>query len=84
MVGERRCVSCQKLADKSQFWRVVRTAAGDILLDQGMGRSAYICPNLECLTTAQKKKRLAKSLRTNIPPQIFQVLHDRLAHQLNP
>lgn len=27
-----------------------------------MGRSAYICPNMSCLSTAQKKNRLGRSL----------------------
>ncbi len=76
MTGERRCISCGKLAPKSQFWRVVRTSSGDILLDRGMGRSAYICPNAQCLQ--QAKKRLGKALRAEIPPQIWQELLLRL------
>ena len=78
MVGVRRCVSCRKLADKSQFWRVVRTVGGAVVLDRGMGRSAYICPNAACLHQAQQKKRLAKALKTAIPPAIFSELAARL------
>jgi len=79
MIGERRCISCRKLAPKSAFWRVVRTASGAVLLDRGMGRSAYICPNAECLHQAKHKKRLAKALKTEIPPQIFSELAERLS-----
>jgi predicted RNA-binding protein YlxR (DUF448 family) len=43
-----------------------------------MGRSAYLCPNIECLTQAKAKKRLQGSLRTKIPDDIYQSLRERL------
>ena len=49
-----------------------------IQLDHGMGRSAYLCKKLECLQLAQKKNRLGRSLRTQIPPEIFDLLKSRL------
>jgi len=49
-----------------------------IQLDHGMGRSAYVCQKLECLQLAQKKNRLGRSLRTQIPPEIFDILKSRL------
>jgi uncharacterized protein len=90
----RRCVSCQCIASRDIFWRVVRVpiASKDenlseanakhdqnqIQLDHGMGRSAYLCKKLECLQLAQKKNRLGRSLRTQIPPEIFDILKSRL------
>ena len=90
----RRCVSCQCIAIRDTFWRVVRVpiASTDktlneanakhdqnqIQLDHGMGRSAYLCKKLECLQLAQKKNRLGRSLRTQIPPEIFDILKSRL------
>ncbi len=73
----RRCLSCQKLGLKQEFWRVVRVDEA-IKLDIGMGRSAYICPNSLCLEKAQKKNRLGRSLRTTIAPEIFETLKSRL------
>jgi uncharacterized protein len=73
----RKCLSCQKVGDKQEFWRVVRIT-GEIKLDSGMGRSAYICPTSACLHLAQKKNRLGRSLRTKIPPEIFEILRLRL------
>jgi uncharacterized protein len=73
----RKCLSCQKAGLKSEFWRVVRVD-GAIKLDHGMGRSAYLCPNLECLQQAQKKNRLGRSLRSQIDPEIFAALKLRL------
>ncbi len=88
----RRCVSCQCIALRDNFWRVVRvpipqtdiTLATDhprqfqVQLDDGMGRSAYLCQKLDCLQIAQKKNRLGRSLRTPIPSEIFDLLKSRL------
>ena len=90
----RRCVSCQCVALRDNFWRVVRVpiaitddnpseakhnqVQNQIQLDHGMGRSAYLCQKLECLQLAQKKNRLGRSLRTQIPPEIFDILKSRL------
>lgn len=75
----RRCVCCRKLAPKSSFWRVVRLhPSRTIQLDQGMGRSAYLCPDLGCLQTAQKKNRLERSLKAPVPEKTYQTLRQRL------
>jgi predicted RNA-binding protein YlxR (DUF448 family) len=44
-----------------------------------MGRSAYLCPNVHCLTTAKSKKRLKGALRTKVPDDIYQNLQERLS-----
>ncbi|NCJ04977.1 DUF448 domain-containing protein [Synechococcales cyanobacterium C] len=76
----RRCVSCRRVAPKSAFWRVLRLAHnGQVQLDYGMGRSAYLCAQSECLQQAQKKKRLERALRTAIAPEIYQILWQRLS-----
>jgi len=96
----RRCVSCQCVALRDNFWRVVRVPIAfstnqdatqdatrlqsvspqfQVLLDEGMGRSAYLCKNSDCLQIAQKKNRLGRSLRTHIPNEIFDTLKSRLS-----
>lgn len=75
----RRCVSCRKRDDKSTFWRVVRVfPSHQVQLDQGMGRSAYLCPNETCLQAAQKKERLGRALKAQVPSSIYQTLWQRL------
>jgi len=75
----RRCVSCRKVAPKQSFWRIVRVSPShEIALDRGMGRSAYLCPNLECLTQARRKNRLQGALRTKVKEEIYQSLQERL------
>ncbi len=78
----RRCISCRRVALKQEFWRIVRVyASGQVLLDQGMGRSAYLCRQELCLQAAQKKNRLGRSLHTPVPEAVYQTLWQRLATQ---
>ena len=78
-INYRRCISCRRVAPKTSFWRVVRLAdSHQIQLDRGIGRSAYLCPNLECLTRAKIKHRLQNCLRTKVPDNIYQCLRERL------
>ncbi|KGF72396.1 hypothetical protein DO97_09065 [Neosynechococcus sphagnicola sy1] len=75
----RRCISCGKMDLKSAFWRVVRVHPSQMVqLDQGMGRSAYLCPQQNCLQTAQKKKRLERTLRVKVSQEVYQQLWHRL------
>ena len=75
----RRCISCRRVALKQEFWRIIRVnPSGQLQLDRGMGRSAYLCPQVECLQAAQKKNRLGRSLRTSIPSGVYDTLWQRL------
>lgn len=79
-INYRRCVSCRQVAPKKMFWRIIRLASSrEIQLDQGMGRSAYLCPNIKCLTHARSKNRLKGALRTQVPDAIYQNLQERLS-----
>lgn len=84
----RRCISCRQVKLKQEFWRIVRVfPSGKVQLDQGMGRSAYICPQESCLQVAQKKNRLGRclwpaklSLHGTVPETVYQTLWQRLNH----
>jgi hypothetical protein len=43
-----------------------------------MGRSAYLCPQESCLKAAQKKDKLGKVLKAQVPETIYQALWQRL------
>lgn len=78
-INLRRCVSCRQVAPKSAFWRIVRVhPSGEVQLERGMGRSAYLCPQESCLKQARHKNRLGKALKSPIPEAIYQTLADRL------
>ncbi len=74
----RRCVSCRRLADRREFWRLIRVDGGRVVLDEGMGRSAYLCPTRACLEEARRRKRLQKALRCPVPAEILAELEARL------
>jgi uncharacterized protein len=77
--NERRCISCRKIASKSEFWRVVKCQPSKkVTIDLGdtlmQGRSAYLCPTDSCLQSAKKKNRLSKSLKATVADEIYQQL----------
>jgi uncharacterized protein len=68
----RRCISCRQVAPKQEFWRVVRLyPTQEIQLDQGMGRSAYLCRNAHCLFMAQKKTDSVVLLKQKFPQKFI-------------
>lgn len=82
----RICVGCQERKEKKQLLRIVKTVTGSIEFDptgKKPGRGAYVCPAVECLTIAQKKKRLEKSLQVTISDTVFEDLKDRLTEDAN-
>lgn len=83
--NQRRCVSCRKVDRKEAFWRIVRVYPDrEIQLDCGMGRSAYLCPQADCLKAAQKKNRLGRSLRASVAQSVYEALWSRLQAVDNP
>ena len=74
----RRCVACRQLLDRRLLWRVVRDHRDGVLLEAGMGRSAYLCPTEACLEDARRRKRLQKALRCQVPDEVLAALEQRL------
>lgn len=78
----RRCISCRRLELKNGFWRVVRLhSCGLVKIDQGMGRSAYICPTESCLKIARQKNRLGRILKASVEEEIYNILWQRLRNE---
>ncbi|MEX1315935.1 MAG: YlxR family protein [Synechococcaceae cyanobacterium] len=74
----RRCVACRQLRDRSQLLRVIRLAGGGVALDRGMGRSAYLCPDPDCLEEARRRRRLQRALRCPVDASLLDRLEQRL------
>ncbi|MCT0213412.1 MULTISPECIES: YlxR family protein [unclassified Synechococcus] len=74
----RRCVSCRQLRDRRLLWRVIRLPGREVVLDHGMGRSAYLCPASSCLADAKRHRRLQRALRCEVVPSIYAALDQRL------
>ncbi|MFN6133196.1 MAG: YlxR family protein [Synechococcaceae cyanobacterium] len=81
----RRCAACRRLEDRRLLWRIIRPAGGgSLLLDAGMGRSAYLCPNEACLEEARRRRRLQRSLRCPVEEAVYRRLEQRLREAVPP
>ena len=73
---QRRCVGCREMKDKTQLLRIVSGTAGVFIDETGKanGRGVYICKNAECLSKAQKSKGPERSLKRDVPQEIYESL----------
>ena len=77
IVPTRMCSSCMTRRPKNELLRVVRGLDGVILVDRthkAPGRGAYVCCDTACISAAEKKNRFARTLKTQIPPEIYREL----------
>ena len=73
----RQCIGCQEMKSKKEMIRVIKTPEDEICIDatgRKNGRGAYICPKSECLQKAIKNRGLERSLKMNIPAEIYESL----------
>lgn len=78
----RKCVGCGEQKPKKDLIRIVKNKDGELLVDftgKANGRGAYICPDLKCLQTAQKRKALNRALECEISTEIFERLEQELS-----
>lgn len=73
----RKCIACNEHKTKDQLIKVVKNKSGEINIDTSgelNGRGAYICKNKECINKTIKNKQLNRSLKCNVPEEIYQEL----------
>ncbi len=76
-VPSRTCVACRTVRPKRELMRVVRTPAGEIILDasgRAPGRGAYVCRTIACLDKAIAKGALSRALTTPLPADLRDAL----------
>ena len=76
-VPSRTCVACRTVRPKRELMRVVRTPAGEIILDasgRAPGRGAYVCRTDACLDKAIAKGALSRALTTPLPADLREAL----------
>ena len=77
----RHCVGCNEMKPKKELLRVIKTQEGEIFLDatgKKNGRGAYICKASDCLKKATKNKGLERSLKVQIPEEVYEKLTKEL------
>ena len=63
---KRLCISCRKTYDRKNLLKITNDHKQGIMLQKGMGRSAYICKSKKCFSDSKIKKKLRKSLKTDL------------------
>ena len=69
----RRCISCRETFDRKNLLRISKNHNLDILINQGKGRSAYICKAEKCYRDPKILKKLQKALRISINPNFCRI-----------
>ena len=72
----RKCTGCNEMKEKKAMMRVLKCEEGIILDTTGKknGRGAYLCKSAECLKLAAKNRGLERSLKVQIPKEVYEAL----------
>ena len=73
----RTCVACRTSGDKRGLLRVVRRPEGGVVMDATLkanGRGVYVCATEPCINLARKQKKLDRSLKVEVPPEVYDQL----------
>lgn len=72
----RKCIGCNEMKEKRAMMRVLKCEEGILLDTTGKknGRGAYLCKSEECLKQAIKTKGLERSLKVQIPAEVYEAL----------
>lgn len=75
---QRRCIACRGIFDREKLIRImVENKTKEIVINpdnKTFGRSAYLCPNEECLKMALKKKSIERGLKIKPDENLFEKL----------
>ena len=64
---ERTCVGCRRKRAQAELVRFILEAGRVVPASAGArGRSAYVCPEVDCLETAEKKRAFARAFRAPV------------------
>ena len=77
----RQCIGCGEMKSKKEMIRVLKTTEDEIVIDatgRKNGRGAYICPSMECFKKAVKSKGLERSLKMEIPKEVYEALEKEM------
>ena len=75
----RLCISCKKIYDRTNLLKITKDHKQGIILQKGMGRSAYICKTKKCYLDSKLKKKLQKALKTYLEPEFVDIFEKEIA-----
>ena len=74
----RVCISCRKTYDRKDLLKITKDHKQGIILQKGMGRSAYICKSKKCYSDSKIKKKLQKALKTSLQPEFIEMFEQEI------
>ncbi len=74
----RICIACRKTYDRKNLIKITKDYKQGILLQKGMGRSAYICKSKKCYSDSKIKKKLQKALKTSLKPEFIDIFEKEI------
>lgn len=76
---QRKCAGCGEIYNRISLIKITKEyKTNNIIINptpNQFGRSTYLCYNHNCLNSALKKKRIQKSLRTNLSDEHIKKLY---------
>ena len=75
----RICISCKKTYDRKNLLKITKDHKQGIMLQTGMGRSAYICKSRKCYSDSKIKKKLQRALKTLLEPEFIDIFEKEIA-----
>ena len=76
----RKCISCKTTFDRKNLLKITNDHKLGIIINQGMGRSAYICKSKKCSTDSKLKKKLQKALKSVLKSDFFDIFDKEIAN----
>ena len=74
----RICISCRKTFDRRHLLKITKDHKKGIMIQKGMGRSAYICKSKECYSDSKIKKKLQKALKTSLDLEFIDIFEKEI------
>ena len=76
----RKCISCRTTFDRNNLLKITNDHKSGIMINQGIGRSAYICKSKKCYKDSKLQKKLQKSLKSILNPDFFDIFKREIAN----
>ena len=76
----RRGISCRPTFDRNNLLKITNDHKLGIMLNQGIGRSAYICKSKKCYTDSKLQKKLQRALKSTLNPDFFDIFEREIAN----
>ncbi len=74
------CAGCRTVRPILELTRIVKRPTKEIVVDSGkkaQGRGAYLCKgSYDCLCKARQKHSLARTLKAQIPEEIYKKIEE--------